>query len=203
MTDRYFKIYKQFEEFSRLISDINLQNESDYLDNNRNDIYDRLRLPMRMFKGTKQKYIDSLIKDYFNIDEFVFSVIDSEGTSRIHSDTYYKKEPNLQRYCNFAFPLSGDFNSRLTYWPILDKLDAQDVFKNSFLKDENLHKYVDASKWHCSILHKQYQPVLLNTSIPHGVIGNGKSLFAYITIVGKTYEECADLYDAISSSATI
>ena len=203
MTDRYFKIYKQFEEFSRLISDINLQNESDYLDNNRNDIYDRLRLPMRMFKGTKQKYIDSLIKDYFNIDEFVFSVIDSEGTSRIHSDTYYKKEPNLQRYCNFAFPLSGDFNSRLTYWPILDKLDAQDVFKNSFLKDENLHKYVDTSKWHCSILHKQYQPVLLNTGIPHGVIGKGKSLFAYITIVGKTYEECADLYDAISSSATI
>jgi len=203
MTDRYFKIYKQFEEFSRLISDINLQNESDYLDNNRNDIYDRLRLPMRMFKGTKQKYIDSLINDYFNIDEFVFSVIDSEGTSRIHSDTYYKKEPNLQRYCNFAFPLSGDFNSRLTYWPILDKLDAQDVFKNSFLKDENLHKYVDTSKWHCSILHKQYQPVLLNTSIPHGVIGNGKSLFAYITIVGKTYEDCADLYDAISSSATI
>ena len=203
MTDRYFKIYKQFEEFSRLISDINLQNESDYLDNNRNDIYDRLRLPMRMFKGSKQKYIDSLIKDYFNIDEFVFSVIDSEGTSRIHSDTYYKKEPNLQRYCNFAFPLSGDFNSRLTYWPILDKLDAQDVFKNSFLKDENLHKYVDASKWHCSILHKQYQPVLLNTGIPHGVIGKGKSLFAYITIIGKTYEECADLYDAISSSATI
>ena len=203
MTDRYFKIYKQFEEFSRLISDINLQNESDYLDNNRNDIYDRLRLPMRMFKGTKQKYIDSLIKDYFNIDEFVFSVIDSEGTSRIHSDTYYKKEPNLQRYCNFAFPLSGDFNSRLTYWPILDKLDAQDVFKNSFLKDENLHKYVDTSKWHCSILHKQYQPVLLNTGIPHGVIGKGKSLFAYITIIGKTYEECADLYDAISSSATI
>ena len=203
MTDRYFKIYKQFEEFSRLISDINLQNESDYLDNNRNDIYDRLRLPMRMFKGTKQKYIDSLINDYFNIDEFVFSVIDSEGTSRIHSDTYYKKEPNLQRYCNFAFPLSGDFNSRLTYWPILDKLDAQDVFKNSFLKDENLHKYVDASKWHCSILHKQYQPVLLNTGIPHGVIGKGKSLFAYITIIGKTYEECADLYDAISSSATI
>jgi hypothetical protein len=203
MTDRYFKIYKQFEEFSRLISDINLQNESDYLDNNRNDIYDRLRLPMRMFKGTKQKYIDSLINDYFNIDEFVFSVIDSEGTSRIHSDTYYKKEPNLQRYCNFAFPLSGDFNSRLTYWPILDKLDAQDVFKNSFLKDENLHKYVDTSKWHCSILHKQYQPVLLNTGIPHGVIGKGKSLFAYITIIGKTYEECADLYDAISSSATI
>lgn len=203
MTDRYFKIYKQFEEFSRLISDINLQDESDYLYNDRNDIYDRLRLPMRMFKGTKQKYIDSLIKDYFNIDEFVFSVIDSEGTSRIHSDTYYKKEPNLQRYCNFAFPLSGDFNSRLTYWPILDKLDAQDVFKNSFLKDENLHKYVDASKWYCSILHKQYQPVLLNTSIPHGVIGKGKSLFAYITIIGKTYEECADLYDAISSSATI
>jgi hypothetical protein len=200
---KYYKTYPQFEDFSKVISNINLEDDNDYLDNGRNDIYDRLRLPIRMFKGTKQKYIDSLIKDYFNLDEFVFSIISSKGTSRIHSDTYYKKEAKLQRYCNLAFPLSGDFNTRLTYWPILDKLDAQDVFKNSFLKDENLYKYADASKWHCSILHKQYQPVLLNTSDPHGVIGNGNSLFAYITIIGKSYEECAALYDAISSSATI
>jgi hypothetical protein len=200
---KYYKIYPQFNEFCKLISNINLEDDSDYLDNDRNDIYDRLRLPIRMFKGDKRKSIDNLIKDYFNIDDFVFSVISSEGTSRIHSDTYYKKEAHLQRYCNLAFPVSGNFNSRLTYWPNLSKIDSQDVFKNSFLKDENLQNYTDSNKWHCSILHKQYQPVLLNTDIPHGVMGNGKSLFAYITIVGKSYEECADLYDAISNSATI
>jgi len=201
--EKYYKIYPQFNKFCKLISNINLEDDSDYLDNDRNDIYDRLRLPMRIFKGNKRKYIDSLIKEHFNIDKFVFSVISSEGISRIHTDTYYKKEAHLQRYCNFAFPISGDFNSRLTYWPNLSKIDSQDVFKNSFLKDENLQNYTDSNKWHCSILHKQYQPVLLNTSIPHGVIGTGKSLFAYITIVGKTYEDCAALYDAISSSATI
>ena len=32
---KYYKIYKQFEEFSKLISDINLQDESDYSDNDR------------------------------------------------------------------------------------------------------------------------------------------------------------------------
>lgn len=200
---KYYKIYPQFETFSKLISNINLEDDSDYLDNDRNDIYDRLRLPMRMFKDHKKEYIDSLIKDYFNIDEFVFSVISSKGTSRIHTDTSYKKESHLQRYCNLAFPLSGNFNSRLTYWPILDKLDAQDVFKNAFLKDKHLYKYTNASKWHCSILHKQYQPVLLNTSDPHGVIGNSNSLFAYITIIGKPYAECVDLYDTRSNSATI
>ena len=200
---KYYKIYPQFETFSKLISNIDLEDDADYLDNSRNDIYDRLRLPMRMFKGNKRKYIDCLIKEYFNINEFVFSIISSKGTSRIHTDTYYKKEAHLQRYCNFAFPISGDFNSRLTYWPVLDKLDAQDVFKNSFVKDENLHKYTDTKTWHSSILHKQYQPVLLNTSIPHGVIGTGKSLFAYITLVGVSYADCEALYDDISNSATI
>jgi len=200
---KYYKIYPQFETFSKLISNIDLEDCGDYLDNNRNDIYDRLRLPIRIFKDDKKEYIDNLVREYFNIDEFVFSVISSKGTSRIHSDTYYKKESHLQRYCNLAFPLSGNFNSRLTYWPNLSKIDSQDVFKNSFLKDENLQNYTDNSKWHCSILHKQYQPVLLNTDIPHGVIGNGKSLFAYITIIGKSYEDCTALYDAISNSATI
>ena len=203
MTGHYFKIYNKFEEFSKLISNINLEDNSDYLANDRNEIYDRLRLPMRMFKGDKKEYIDSLIREYFGIDEFVFIIISSHGSSRIHTDTYYKKESHLQRYCNFAFPINGDFNSRLTYWPILDKLDSQDVFRNSFLKDENLYKYNKVESWHSSILHKQHQPVLLNTGIPHGVIGNGKSLFAYITLIGKSYEDCVALYDSISSSATI
>jgi len=203
MSGHYFKVYKQFEEFSKLISNIDLEDDSDYLDNHRNDIYDRLRLPMRMFKGDKRKYVDKLIKDYFGLEDFVFSVISSEGASRIHTDTYYKKESHLQRYCNFAFPISGDFNSRLTYWPNLNKIDAKDVFINAFLKDENLYKYSTANTWHDSILHKQYQPVLLNTSIPHAVLGNGKSLFAYITIIGKTYDDCAALYDNISNSAII
>ena len=203
MSGHYFKVYKHFEEFSKLVSNVDLEDDDDYLDNNRNDIYDRLRLPIRMFRGDKRKYIDNLIKEYFGLEDFVFSVIASEGASRIHTDTYYKKESHLQRYCNFAFPISGDFNSRLTYWPNLSKLDSLDVFKNSFLKDENLQNYIDSNKWHCSILHKQYQPVLLNTSIPHAVLGNGKSLFAYITLIGKSYEDCAALYDSISNSATI
>lgn len=203
MTVQYYKVYKEFEDFSKEIARIDLENTSDYLDNERNDIYDRLRLPMRLFKGNKRNFIDNLIREYFGIDEFAFSVIASEGTSRIHTDTYYKKEKHLQRYCNLAFPINGDFNSRITYWPNLDKADSIDVFKNSFLKDERLDVYKDSNKWHSFISHKQYQPVLLNTSIPHGVIGRSKTLFAYITIVGKSYEDCAALYDGISNSATI
>lgn len=203
MTDQYYKIYSKFEDFSKKLSSIDLEDNLDYLENDRNDIYDRLRLPMRMFKGSKRDYIDTLIKDYFRIKEFAFSVISSEGVSRIHTDTYYKKEKHLQRYCNLAFPLGGDFNSRITYWPNLEKTDSLDVFKNSFLKDDRLDIYQDSSKWNEFMLHKQFQPVLLNTSLPHGVIGQGKTLFAYITIVGKSYEDCASLYDSISNSATI
>ena len=59
---KYYKIYPQFNEFCKLISNINLEDDSDYLDNDRNDIYDRLRLPIRMFKGDKRKSIDNLIK---------------------------------------------------------------------------------------------------------------------------------------------
>lgn len=203
MTVQYYKIYTKFESFSKKLSSIDLQDNLDYLQNDRNDIYDRLRLPMRMFKGSKRDYIDNLIKDYFGISDFAFSIISSEGISRIHTDTYYKKESHLQRYCNLAFPLSGDFNSRITYWPALEKPDSLDVFKNSFLKDERLNIYQDSNKWNKFIEHKQFQPVLLNTSLPHGVTGKGKTLFAYITIVGKSYEDCAALYDGISSSATI
>ena len=70
---KYYKIYPQFNEFCKLISNINLEDDSDYLDNDRNDIYDRLRLPIRMFKGDKRKSIDNLIKDYFNIDNWGFN----------------------------------------------------------------------------------------------------------------------------------
>lgn len=202
MTDQYYKVYHKFEKFAKEISNIDLEDDSEYVVNNRNDIYDRLRLPMRMFQGTKKDQIESIIHKYFGKGDFVFSVIGSQGNSRIHTDTYYKKESRLQRYCNLAFPIKGNFNNRLTYWPKLDKQDNLYNFKNSYVPDENLDKYLNKNKWNCYIEHKQYQPVLLNTALPHGVVGNGYTLFAYITIIGKSYLDCAALYDAISNSAT-
>lgn len=202
-TDKFYKVYPQFTKFAKILAEVDLQNDEDYQESNRNEIYERLRLPMRMFKGDKKTYIDNIIKLFFDIDNYYFSIIDSNGNSKIHSDVFYKKESQFQRYCNFAFPLSGNFNNRKTYWPKLEKAHGIEVFRWSQLSDEHLDKYLDSKNWLCSIKHKQYQPVLLNTTLPHGVIGEGSSLFAYITIPGKTYEDCAALYDSISNSATI
>jgi len=201
--DHYYKIFPKFENFAKEIAQLNLDEKSDYLENERNNIYDRLRLPMRMFKGEKKEIIQNIIYKHFGDGDFVFSIIPSEGVSQIHTDTYYKKENRYQRYCNLAFPIAGDFEKRITYWPKLDKHDTIHLFKNSYVSDSSLSKYQDSSVWNCSLQHSLYQPVLLNTSIAHGVIGSGKTLFAYITLVGVTYEDCISLYDRISNSATI
>jgi hypothetical protein len=203
MTDRYYKIYPAFTKFAQEISNLDLENESEYVISGRDDIYDRLRLPIKFFKGSKKDKIHMLIEKYFGKGDYVFSIIGSEGASRIHTDTYYKKGKHLQRYCNLAFPIKGNMSNRITYWPSLDKQDSLYVFRNSFVDDNNLNKYLDKTTWADSITHKQYQPVLLNTEFPHGVIGEGYTLFAYITIVGKSYDDCIALYDSISNSATI
>lgn len=204
MTDPFYKIYPKFTNFAFNLSKLDLENIEDYQFNPREDIYDRLRLPMRTFQGEKLEIINGLIKKYFGLNEnFLFSVISSNGTSQIHTDTYYKKEARLQRYCNLAFPLGGNLNDRYTFWPRLNDRDKIEVFKNSFLDDKNLEKYTNEEAWDCKIKHKYYQPVLLNTSIPHAATGTGKTLFAYITLEGKTYEDCVALYDGISNSATI
>ena len=204
MTDLYYKRYPQFTNFAKEISKLDLEDINDYQYNPRNYIYDRLRLPMRTFQGDKLETINNLIEEHLGIKEdFLFSVIASEGSSQIHTDTYYKKEARLQRYCNLAFPLSGNFDNRYTFWPSLNKKDSIEIFKNSYLSDDRLNYYLEEDNWLCSIQHKIFSPVLLNTSVAHAATGKGKTLFAYITIQGKTYEDCVALYDAKSSSATI
>lgn len=200
---KYFTIYPKFNEFSSMLSQFDLENSEYYAHNERNQIYDRLRLPMRTFKGNVKEQIDELIKDYFGFDDFLFSVIKSSNTSQIHTDTHFKKEQHLQRYCNLAFPIQGDFTNRITFWPKLDKADSIFCFKNSYVEDSSLEKYKNNSTWAASIEHKINQPVLLNTSEPHAAQGSGETLFAYITLIGKSYDECASLYRDISNSATI
>lgn len=200
MTDHYYKLYPNFERFAILLSQIDFEN-CDYYESDRNAIYDRLRLPMKVPAGEVQKYIDSLIKDFFNLEDHIFSIIPSTENSQIHSDVNFKKAKELNRYCNFAFPLKGNFDNRLTYWPALSKKDNIKILKTSYINNEV--DYKDKDTWRCSVKHKLYQPILLNTELPHGTIGSGYTLFAYITIRGKSYKDCAALYDSISSSATI
>jgi hypothetical protein len=204
MTDLYYKIYPKFSCFAQELSQLDLEDESDYRFNGRNDIYDRLRLPMRTFQGEKEKIINNLIEKYFGLKEdFLFSVIASDGTSKIHTDTYYKKEPRLQRYCNLAFPVKGNLENRMTVWPELTKKDSVYCFRNSFVDDKMLRYYSKKENWLAYVEHQLYQPVLLNTSLPHAAQGDGTTLFAYITLQGKSYKDCVALYDAISNSATI
>jgi hypothetical protein len=195
--ENYFKIYPQFADFSKKLLDIDLEDPTQYSYSDREAIYDRLRLPIKMFKGKLKSNIDELVNQYFGLDDFVFSVIKSNSTSQIHTDTHYKKGQHLQRYCNLAFPISGDFTNRITFWPKLDKADKIFCFKNSYVEDTSLHKYKETSTWTTHIKHKLHQPVLLNTSEPHAAQGSGETLFAYITLIGKSYEECSALYDKL------
>lgn len=190
----YYKIYPQFEKFAVLLAQLDFEN-CDYYESDRTEVYDRLRLPMKIPAGEVKEYVDSLIKEFFGLEDYLFSIIPSTENSQIHTDVNFRKEKDLNRYCNFAFPLKGNFDNRLTYWPNLSKKDNITIIKNSYIENEN--DYLDNSKWLCSVKHKLYQPVLLNTELPHGTIGSGYSLFAYITIRGKTYNECTSLYEKI------
>lgn len=196
---QYYKIYPQFTNFAKEISTINLYATQDYKINGREEIYDTLRLPMKSFEGNTQTKIDEIVHRHFDLDEFFFSIIESEDVSKIHTDTHYKKPKQFQRYCNLAFPISGNLDNRITLWPELDKKDKMECFKTSMVNDESLSKYMAKSTWHDSVVHKQYQPVLLNTSLPHAAIGQGKTLFAYIALIGKSFEDCIDIYDAMIS----
>lgn len=200
--DHFYKVYPKFKNFAILLSQIDFEN-CEFYSSDRTEIYDRLRLPMRIPSGDVKEYVDSLIEEFFGINNYTFSIIPSTENSQIHSDVYFKKQKELNRFCNFAFPLKGDFTNRQTYWPELSKKDTITVIKNSYLNDEQALEYLDENKWKCSVKHTLYNPVLLNTEIPHGTIGTGYSLFAYITIPGKTYEDCVALYNEISNSATI
>lgn len=200
----YYKIYHKFKSLAEDLASIELRNEKDHAESDRNDIYNRLRLPIKHFTDERKDEIDSIIQKHINITEkYNFSIIESNGVSQIHTDTSYKKDAKFQRYCNLAFPISGDLTSRITYWPKLDKQDSIHCFKHSYVQDSSLEKYRDESSWNAFISHELFRPVLLNTSLPHGVVGEGKTLFAYITLIGKSYEDCVDLYDSMSSSATI
>ena len=194
---QYYKIYPQFADFAKEISTINLQSTEDYKINGREEIYNTLRLPMKSFEGKTKTEIDKIVKKHFDLDVFFFSIIESQDISKIHTDTHYKKQKKFQRYCNFAFPISGNLENRITFWPKLDKKDKLECFKTSMVNDESLSKYMTKSTWHDSVTHKQYQPVLLNTFLPHAAVGQGKTLFAYITLIGKTFEDCIDIYDAM------
>lgn len=200
---KYYKIYPQFSNFAKEISSINLYNHKDYKENGREEIYNQLRLPMKSFQGNTKIQIDEIVNRHFTFDSFFFSIIQSENISQIHTDTNYKKSKSHQRYCNLAFPLYGNLKNRLTFWPKLNKEDSVNCFKTSHVDDKSLSKYMSQDKWLDSIEHKLYQPVLLNTTLPHAAMGQGKTLFAYITLIGKSYSECVSLYDAMSNSATI
>ena len=198
MTEHYYKRYPQFSNFARLLSNLELKDPNDYQNHQREEIYKQLRLPIKVFKGDKKSQIDTLIKDYFNIENFLFTVISSEGgESQIHTDVSPRKEPQFQRYCNLAFPLSGNFTNRITYWPSLDNKDRRDLYSYSAVNDNSLHKYQSHDSWNCSIAHQQYCPVLLNTELAHGVRADSSTLFGYITLIGKSFNDCKDLYDSI------
>jgi hypothetical protein len=200
--NKFFKVYPKFSSFAKEISKLDLENPDDYAYNSRADIYERLRLPMKTFSGDKKSLINDVVKKHFGLEDFLFSIIKSNNVSQIHTDTHYKKDSSLQRYCNLAFPIQGNFNNRITFWPKLDKQDSLHCFKNSFVLDDSLTKYKNSSTWESYIEHKLFQPVLLNTSVPHAASGDGPTLFAYITLIGKSYEDCAALYTEISNSAT-
>jgi len=201
--NKYYKIYPQFSNFAKEVSEINLYNSDDHRLNGREYIYDRLRLPMRSFEGKTKELIDTVVNKYFKLDNFFFSIIQSENISQIHTDTNYRKSKSHQRYCNLAFPIEGNLKNRMTFWPDLDEQDSIDCFRNSHVNDSSLSKYTSCETWIEFIEHKLYQPVLLNTGVPHAASGQGKTLFAYITLIGKNYEECVALYDSMSNSATI
>lgn len=201
--NKYYKIYPQFSSFAKELLEVDLYNFSDYRRNGREEIYDRLRLPMKSFEGNTKIQIDEIVNRHFTFDNFFFSIIQSENISQIHTDTHYRKSKSHQRYCNLAFPIYGNLENRLTFWPNLNEQDSIDCFKNSHVNDDSLSKYADKNNWLDFVEHKLYQPVLLNTALPHAAMGQGKTLFAYITLIGKSYVDCIDLYDAMSSSATI
>lgn len=201
--NEHYTIYPKFTKFAKEIAELNLTNQNDYQTNDREFIYKRLRLPMKTFQGEKKEIINSIITKHFALDNFLFSIIESTGTSQIHTDTHYKKDSTLQRFCNLAIPISGNLQNRITFWPKLDKQDSLFCFKNSFVEDTSIEKYKNKNTWNSYIEHKLFQPVLLNTSLPHAASGEGKTLFAYITLVGKSYEDCVDLYNGMFNSATI
>lgn len=198
----YYKIYPQFSSFAEEISSIDFYNHKDYKKNGREEIYNQLRLPMKSFEGNTKSQIDNIVNKHFILDDFFFSIIESEKVSQIHTDTHYRKLKHHQRYCNLAFPIHGNLKNRLTFWPKLDEQDSIHCFKRSYVNDDSLSKYTSRDNWLDFIEHKLYQPVLLNTAVPHAAMGQGKTLFAYITLIGKSYNDCIALYDAMSSSAT-
>jgi hypothetical protein len=205
MSERYYKKYPQFSKFAKEVSKIDFYNSNDYKHTGREHHYNQLRLSLKFFEGEIKNQIDDLVMKYFKFDNVLFSIIETatnKSISQIHTDTNYKKSKVFQRYCNLAIPIQGDLQGRKTIWPNLDEEDAIYCFKNSFVDDNSLPKYLNSENWNGFVEHALYRPVLLNTGLPHAAIGNSKTLFAYITLVNKSYEECVALYDSISNSAT-
>lgn len=198
----YYKIYPKFSSFAKELHEVDLYNIRDYRHNGREEIYEKLRLPMKSFEGQTKIQIDKIVKRHFVFEDYFFSIIQSNDVSQIHTDTHYRKSKSHQRYCNLAFPLYGNLENRITFWPKLDEQDSIHCFKHSHVNDDSLSKYTLRDNWLDFIEHKLYQPVLLNTALPHAAMGQGKTLFAYITLIGKSYNDCIALYDEMSSSAT-
>jgi hypothetical protein len=197
--NNYYTIYPQFSNFAKEVSEINLYNSNDYKHTGREHHYDQLRLSLKFFEGETKEQIDKIVKKHFKFDNFLFSIIETETVSQIHTDVNPKKPAAFQRYCNLAFPIEGMLEGRKTFWPKLDEEDFRHCFKNNYVDDSSLPKYLNTENWNDFVDHKLYQPVLLNTGVPHAALGQHKTLFAYITLINKSYKECVELYDNIAS----
>lgn len=163
----------------------------------RDEIYkEKLKLDLRFINKSFYDTVDIIVKKYLKIRSYSFSAIYANDNCNIHSDVAENKDPKYQRYANLAIPLKINSYGRKTFWPNLTDSHRELIGKQSYLDNVTTEYYINNSLYHSIYDHEELIPVLLNTSIPHGVMSNGYSFFVYITIPNTSYKTCYSLYNS-------
>jgi len=193
----YYYPLTELTPLAEELSKLNYQSDI-FVKTDRDEIYEKkLDLPLKFTNAEFKTKVKSIIKKYIKLDNFQFSVIDTDHECNIHTDAAPGKPAHLQRYCNLAIPIEGDFTRRITYWPTLNNADSEFITKNYYLPKDKTLKYITSENWNTSYRHTKYVPVLLNTEQPHGVVSEGYTLFVYITIPSLKIEQVRSLLQAL------